>query len=258
MKVGPTLLALMALLAAPAVAIEPFDPFAVATIVARPGARVPLDVPLVDAAGRSTTLRVVAGGRPLLLAPVLHDCPNLCGVTLAGLADAVAGQPLRAGLDFAVAAVSIDPAETPAAAARDLARITIRPSGRALGAAALVGSHTSIAAVTGALGYRYAWDRRINQYAHVAAVAVLTPDGRLVRWIYGLTPRPEAVADAIRAARVGTVGDSLADRLLLLCYHYDPVTGRYTPAIERLVRIAALLTVVALVLAVLRLRRRPA
>jgi len=252
------LLALLAAVAAPLAAQDPFNPFGLATIDERPGARIPLDLAFTDAAGQTTTLREIGAGKPILLAPVLHDCPNLCGVTLAGLADAVAAQPHRPGKDFAVTAFGIDPREDAKAAARDLARLQRASGSDAIAPiSALVGDDRSIRAVTDALGFRYAWDDRIGQYAHVAAVAVLTPDGRLSSWLYGLAPQPKAVGQAISVAAEGRTG-SWTDRLLLLCYHYDPATGRYTPAIEAVLRIAAGLTVAGLAFLLWRLRRRPA
>lgn len=252
------LLLILAALSIPAAAQDPFNPFGLASIDERPGARIPLDLPFTDAAGHRTTLRAIGGGKPILLAPVLHDCPNLCGVTLAGLADAIAAQPHRPGQDFAVTAFGIDPREDADAAARDLARLEEASGSHAIEPiSALVGNESSIRAVTDALGFRYAWDDRIGQYAHVAAVAVLTPDGRLSSWLYGLAPGPQAVAEAIGAAAEGRTG-SWTDQLLLLCYHYDPATGRYTPAIEIILRIAAAATVIGLAVLLWRLRRRAA
>lgn len=250
------LLLLALFVAAPASAQEPFDPFGVARIDERPGARIPLDLAFTDARGRPTTLRAIGEGKPILLAPVLHDCPNFCGVTLAGLAQAVAAQPLRPGRDFAVVAFGIDPDETADAAADDLARLRATSAGATMRSAeALVGGRQAIRRVTDVLGYRYAWDDRIGQYAHVAAVAVLTPDGRLSSWLYGLAPDPQVLTRAIATARAGRTG-SWVEQLLLLCYHYDPATGRYTPAIENILRLAAAATLLALALLVLRLRKR--
>ena len=204
------------LLLAPALlAAAPFDPFDEARIVDRPGAQVPLDARFTDQDGRATTLRRVAAGRPILLAPVLHDCPNICGVTLAGLSDAIAGQASRPGRDVALVAFGIDPAETAADAAADLERLERR---RPLEATALVGDAAAVRAVTDALGYRYAYDPRIGQYAHLAATAVLTPDGRLVRWLNGIAPEPAALASAIADARQEKTG-GLGDAIALLCFH---------------------------------------
>jgi len=258
MMLRAILIVLLVALTGPLAAQDPFNPFGLASIDERPGAHIPMDLAFTGATGQRTTLREIGAGKPILLAPVLHDCPNLCGVTLAGLADAIAAQPHRPGQDFVVTAFGIDPREDASAAARDLTRLQKASGGNAIApVSALIGDERSIRAVTNALGFRYAWDDRMGQYAHVAAVAVLTPDGRLSSWLYGLTPQPQAVGQAIAAAAEGRTG-SWTDRLLLLCYHYDPATGRYTPAIEMILRIAAAVTVAGLALLLWRLRRRPA
>lgn len=235
-----------------AVAQSGFDPFGEARIDRRPDARVPMDAPFLDARGRRTSLRALAAGKPLLLVPVLHHCPNICGVTLAGVAEAIAGQTLRPGRDFALVALGIDPREGPQAARDDLARIK-----QHAGVHALTGQREAIRSVTDAIGYHYAWDERIGQYAHAAATAVISPDGRLTGWLYGLAPRPADLEGALRAARSEQSG-SFGEALLLLCYHYDPATGRYTPAIEKILRLAAGFTVAGIGLLIFRLRRRAA
>jgi protein SCO1/2 len=249
---------LLLALAAPAYAQAGFDPFNEATIDERPGAQIPLDQPFTNARGQPTTLRALADGKPILLAPVLHNCPNICGVTLAGIAQAIDAQSLKPGRDFTFIAFGIDPKEGPEAAAGDLARLRQKPAGAALGpVSALVGAAPAVHAVTDALGYRYAWDDRIGQYAHIAAVAVLTPDGRLSSWLYGLTPEPDDLSEALTDAKAGDTG-SWGEQLLLLCFHYDPNTGRYTVAIEKVLKLAGFLTVAGLAVLVWRLRRRHA
>jgi protein SCO1/2 len=114
-----------------------------------------------------------------------------------------------------------------------------------------------VRAVTGAIGYRYAYDPQAGQYAHVAAVAVLTSDGRLSRWFGGMAPQPNEVEQAlVDATRERTPG--LGETIALLCFHYDPLTGRYSLAIERLVKAAAVLSVIVLAFLVWRLRRQRA
>lgn len=249
--------ALALLLAAASAAAGPFNPFAGAGIDPKPGAQLPVDIPFTDQAGAPATLRQLGAGKPIVLAPVLHNCPNICGVTLGGLMSAIDAQPYRPGRDFAVVAFGIDPAE-----GREDAQKTVRNLGQRNGGTegihALTGQDANVRAVTEALGYRYAFDPGIGQYAHIAAVAVLTPDGRLARWLYGVAPDPTDLRLALTEAGHGTIG-GFGDQLLLLCYHYDPTTGRYSSVIWLLLQLGGGATVLALGgfvgLAVLRERR---
>jgi protein SCO1/2 len=228
-------------------AAEPFDPFGAAGIDGRPGAAVPLDGTFTDQDGRTVSLRRLGRGRPILLVPVQHRCPNICGATLTGVVRAINAQPARAGRDFTLVAFGIDPGEGPGDAAVSAGRLreALAPTPKA-DVTALVGRAPAVQAVTRALGYRYAWDPRIGQYAHLAAAAVLTPDGRLAAWLYGVQPPPDVLRTALAAASHGGLA-GLGERLLLLCYHYDPVSGRYGPLAWTLLR--GLGVVVALVLA---------
>ncbi|HLG48659.1 MAG TPA: SCO family protein [Reyranella sp.] len=225
---------LLIVLAVPAHA---FDPFTKAGIDRRPNARVPLDVRFRDEHGRTLTLRAATEGRPILLVPVVHRCPNICGLTLAGIGEAVQLQKFVAGRDFTLIAFGIDPREGPADAKQSIDGLSQNFPALQVGVHGLTGDAASIAAVVKPLGYRYAWDDDLNQYAHIAAVAVLTPDGRLSRWLYGITPDPTDVRLALTEAGEGKVG-GWGDQLLLLCYHYNPQTGRYGPLIWTLLRVA--------------------
>lgn len=242
------LLLLFLLLIAPVRALA-FDPFAATGIERRPNAVVPLDIAFTDESGRRVTLRALGGGKPVVLVPVLHKCPNICGVTLSGIMDAIMAQHYRPGDDFALVAFGIDPAEKPADAASSLAGLRRRFPKTAGAIHALTGDGRSIRAVTDALGYRYGWDPDIRQYAHLAATAILAPDGRLSRWLYGLAPAANDLGLALTEAGRGQIG-SWTDQLLLLCYHYDPVTGRYSPMIWLALRLAGAATV-ALILALI-------
>lgn len=237
-----------------ATAAAPFDPFAMAGIDEHPGARIPLETIVTDETGARVPLKALAAGEPVLLVPVLHDCPNLCGVTLDGLAAAMRDARLQGDRDARVVAFGIDARESPADARRALARLAERQPESAGRFHATVGDGRAIHAVTDALGYRFAYDPRIGQYAHAAAVAVLTPDGRFSRWLYGLAPEPADLSAALAEARAGRTG-GWARRLVLLCYHYDPATGRYSLAIDWLLRGAGLLTAAGLLVYVLAARR---
>jgi protein SCO1/2 len=233
---------LLMLVATPAHA---FDPFAKAGVDHVADAQVPLDVVFRDQRQREVSLRAAGRGLPIVLAPVLHRCPNICGLTLGGLAQAVLLQKYRPGRDFALVTLGIDPREGPAEAEASIDDLHRSFPGLDLGDMhALTGKAADIARVTGALGYRFGWDESIGQYAHIAAVAILAPDGRLSRWLYGITPQPADLELALTEAGQGRLG-SWRDQLLLLCYHYDPRTGRYGPVIWSVLRVAGGFTVVA-------------
>ncbi|MFZ5779957.1 MAG: SCO family protein [Pseudomonadota bacterium] len=236
-----------------------FDPFRSTGIDRRPDARAPLDVAVVDEQGTSTTLQALARGKPVLLAPVLHRCPNICGLTLAGLTSAVMAQKFRPGRDFTLIAFGIDPREGTGEAVQSLVELRRAfPDLGSDGVHAVTASPADIARVTGALGYRYAWDEGIGQYAHISAVAVLTPAGHLSRWLYGIAPAATDVRLALTEAGDNRTGD-WTDQLLLLCYHYDPETGRYASLVWLLLRIGGGATAVGgsvlIGIAVLRERR---
>jgi protein SCO1/2 len=251
------LLALLLIALAPSALA--FDPFTKAGIDRRPNAAVPLDIAFRDQTGRTMTLRAAGGGKPILLVPVVHRCPNLCGLTLAGIGEAVQLQKFVSGRDFTLVAFGIDPREGPAEAAQSIDGLRQNFPALQAGVQGLTGDAGSISAVLKPLGYRYDWDADLNQYAHIAAVAVLTPDGRLSRWLYGITPDPTDVRLALTEAGEGKVG-MWTDQLLLLCYHYDPKTGRYGSLIWTLLRVAggatALLGLAWIGLALRRERRQ--
>lgn len=238
-------------------AVDPNNPFNSASIDERPGVSIPLDGTFVTQDGRTTTLRRIAGGKPLLIVPVQHECPNICSVTLAGITGAIDGQTkYRPGRDFAIVAFGIDPREGPAQARDDLHRLAqARGGGATWQPAALTGKVRAIHAVTDALGYHYAWSDRLNQYAHMTGTAVLTADGKMSSWLYGLSPTPAQVDQALAQAVAGRSG-GVMQRILLLCFHYDPQTGGYSLAITKALRIAGVLTVIAVALAMLLLSRK--
>jgi protein SCO1 len=202
---------------------------------ARLGTDLPRQLVLTDSAGRPTALGAFLGRRPLLLAPVDYHCKNICGFTLADLFAALQQLDWTPGRDYDVLVVSIDPAATAADAAAASRR---GPEGIHF----LAGDAS---ALTEAIGFRYAYDPESEQYAHPAAVAVVTPDGRLARWLYGYPFEPSDLRLALTEAGGGTIG-TIGDRLWLLCHAYDPATGRYTAAVDQLLEAGGGFTVLLL------------
>jgi protein SCO1/2 len=209
--------------------------------------RLPLDAAFMDEAGRRVPLGAYFGQRPVVLAFAYYDCPMLCTQVLNGLSSALAILSLEPGRDFEIVTISFDPRDTPVSASAKKARYIERY--KQPGAAAawhfLTGDQASIDRVTRAAGFRYAWDADTKQFAHPTGVIVLTPDGRLARYLFGIEYGPRDLRYALVEASDGKVG-SPVDSLLLFCYHYDPTTGRYGVVIMRAVRLAGAATVLAL------------
>ena len=222
--------------------------------------RVPLDVELQDEEGRTRPLGTYFGTRPVVLAFVYYDCPMLCTQVLSALTSALRVLSLEPGRDFDLVAVSFDPRETPALAAEKKAVFVERfgrPSARE-GWHFLTGSDVSIARLTAAAGFRYVWDEPTKQFAHPSGLVVLTPDGRLARYLFGLEYGPRDLRLALVEAAEGRVG-SVIDTVLLYCYQYDPAKGRYGLVVMGTLRVAGIVTVLALgafVIIMLRRERR--
>jgi protein SCO1 len=208
---------------------------------------VPLDTTFLDESGRTVRLGTYFGKRPVVLLFAYYDCPMLCTQVINGLASALAVLSLEPGKDFEIVTVSFDPRDTPATA--DAKKAVYLERYKHAGAAEawhfLTGQPASIARLTKAAGFRYVWDKQTQQFAHPTGVIVLTPDGRLARYLFGIEYGPRDLRYAIVDASEGKVGNAV-DALLLYCYHYDPTTGRYGVAIMRVLRLAGLATVFAL------------
>ena len=210
-------------------------------------ARVPLDTAFNDESGRAVRLGDYFGQRPVVLVFAYYDCPMLCTVVINGLASALNVLSLEPGKDFEIVTVSFNPRDTPATASAKKASYIARY--KQPGAAAawhfLTGNQESIDRLTKAAGFRYVWDAETQQFAHPTGVMVLTPDGRVARYLFGIEYGPRDLRYAIVDASNGRVG-SAVDSLLLFCYHYDPARGRYGVAIMRLIRAGGAATVLAL------------
>jgi protein SCO1 len=217
---------------------------------------IPLNLVFHDEHGSAVTLSEFFGKKPVVLALVYYNCPMLCTQVLNGLDRSLRDVPMDIGKDFNVVTVSIDPSETPklAAAKHDLyAGIYGRP-GAEQGWHFLTGEEAQIRQLANAVGFRYAYDADSKQFAHASAVLVLTPEGKVSRYFYGITYPARDMRLGLVEASEGEIG-SAVDQVLLFCYHYDPVTGKYGVLISRVIKVGGLLTVVAIGILVLLLSR---
>jgi protein SCO1/2 len=223
---------------------------------------VPLDTVFRDEAGRTVRLGEYFGRRPVVLVFAYYDCPMLCTQVINGLSSALGVLSLEPGKDFEIVTVSFNPKDTPATASAKKATYLERYHRSGADAAwhFLSGDQRSIDRLTKAAGFRYVWDAQTNQFAHPTGVIVLTPEGRLARYLFGIEYGPRNLRFALVEASAGRVG-SAVDSLLLYCYHYDPATGRYGLAIMRAMRIGGavtVLTLVAFIVVMLRKERHAA
>jgi protein SCO1 len=213
----------------------------------RIGTDIPLDTPFVDENGKAVTLRDYFGQRrPVVMALVYYECPMLCTQVLNGLVSALGVMNLQAGRDFDVVAISFNPKEGPGLAQAKKANYVQR-YGRPETAAGwhfLTGTQASIDRITNAVGFEYAYDEKIAQYAHGAAIEVLTPKGTIARYFYGIEFSPRDLRLGLVEASEERIG-SVVDDVLLFCYHYDPATGKYGAKILTLVRVAGVATIAA-------------
>lgn len=253
------LIVLLALLALPGVAAAQGgtgDPLEDVAYEQRLGEYVPLELPFVDEAGQAVLLGDYFGEQPVLLALGYYECPMLCSLVREGLVNAVSDVQLNIGADYQVVYVSIDPAETPMNAANAKA-VSLAEYGRpesADGWHFLTGPQDSIQRLADAIGFAYFYDERIDQYAHAAGIVVLTPQGQLARYFYGIEYNPSDLRLGLVEAADNKIG-SLVDQLLLLCYSYDPVTGRYSGLIMTVLRVVSALFVVFVIGLVIFLSR---
>lgn len=221
------------------------------------GSRVPMDVELIDEAGRPVTLRGLAEGKAVLLVPAYYGCPMLCNMVLSGVISSLGTMELDAGRDFEVVVVSFAPEETPQMAAEAKTSLVARYDrpGAEAGFHFLTGSEASVRSVMDSVGFRYAYVPEREEWAHAAGVVVLTPEGTVARYLYGVEYPARDLRLGLVTAAGGTIG-SAVDEVLLYCLRYDPATGRYSLAILNIVRAGGVLTVLALAAFMLLSRRR--
>jgi protein SCO1/2 len=214
----------------------------------RMGAQLPMDLQLRNEEGKVVPISsVFANGKPVIITPVYYSCPMLCNVVVDQLVNRLDDLRLDVGRDFNVLTYSFDHQETaPEAAAKR--RLYLRRYGRA-GAGDgwhfFTGDEKSVRALSDAVGFHFAWDEQKKQFAHPAAVIVATGDGRIARYFYGLDYTARDLRLGLVEASDGKIGTA-TDKLMLLCYDYDPATGRYSATAMNIMRVGGAASVLGL------------
>ena len=200
-----------------------------------------------DETGKPVELADYFGRKPLILNLVYYRCPMLCGEVLSGLETALRILKFDVGREFDVLTVSFDPQETPEMAAAKKAELLKRYGrpGAAAGWHFLTGTQTSIDALTQSAGFEYEYDPKTQQFAHATAILILTPQGRIAQYYYGIEFAPRDLRLGLVQASENKIG-TLADQVLLYCYHYDPDQGKYGAIISRILKLAAVATIALL------------
>ncbi len=208
---------------------------------------VPLDLVFRDEHGRPVQLGQFFAGRPVVLSLVYYSCPMLCTQVLNGMSRSLKALPLAIGKDFNVVTVSIDPTERPtlAEAKHSLYTGIYGRPGAAEGWHFLTGDEPQIKRLADAVGFRYAYDPDSKQFAHASGIILLTPDGKVSRYFYGIQYPERDLRLGLVDASQGKIG-SPVDQLLLFCYHYDPHTGKYGLLISRVIQLSGLVTMLVL------------
>jgi len=209
--------------------------------------RIPLDLMFRDETGKIVRLREFFGKKPVVLQFVYYRCPMLCPIVLDGTTEALTALKYDIGNEYDMITVSIDPRDK----AQDAALMKdkyVKRYGRLASASGwhfLTAHETAIKSLADAVGFQYAYDPKMDQFAHGAALFVLTPDGRMSRYFFGFEYKPRDLRLAIYEASEGKIG-SLADQLLLLCFHYDPKIGKYSRDAMLFARAGGVTTMLAL------------
>jgi len=218
-------------------------------------AQLPLDLELKDETGRMVKMGSYFGKKPVILTLVYYQCPMLCTYVLNGLVRSMRALSFDAGKEFDIVTVSFDSRETPslALAKKQLYLKEYARAGAENGWHFFTADQNSIDLLTQAAGFKYKYDPKQDQFAHASGIMVATPEGKLARYFYGVEYPPRDLRLALVEASENKIG-SLADQVLLFCFHYDPSTGKYGAYALNLVRLGGVITVVCLGLFIVRSR----
>ena len=221
------------------------------------GDTIPLDLTFRDEHGHGVTLRQFFRQRPVILTLVYYQCPMLCTEVLNGLMRSAKELPLAIGKDFSIVTLSIDPSERPVLAnvKHELYTGLYGKPGAPQGWHFLTGDEPQIKALAQAVGFRYAYDSASGQFAHPSGIMLLTPQGKLARYFYGISFPARDLRLGLVEASQEKIGSPI-DQILLYCYHYDPATGKYGLLISRVIQMAGALTVLSVGLLIMVLFRR--
>ncbi len=226
------------------------------------GAMVPLDATFRNEDGKVVTLgQTLSTGRPAVLLLGYHECPMMCSVVLNGLVESLHDLKWTAGREFDLIDVSINPSESASLAAKQR-RIYLKRYSRSGAAggwhfltAAEAGQEDSIRRLAESVGFRYRYDPATKQYAHASGFVILTPDGRVSRYFFGINFNPAELHGALAAAGAREINLTPIEQFLLLCFHYNPIQGKYGALIFNVLRGGAILTIFALAFGIYRLAR---
>ena len=209
--------------------------------------QIPADLNFRDETGKPVRLGDYFGKKPMILNLVYYNCPMLCGEVLSGLESAMRVLKFDVGKEYDVLTVSFDPRETPDMATKKKAEFLKRygRAGADQGWHFLTGQQESIDALTKAAGFQYQYDPKTGQFAHATAIVLLTPGGKITQYYYGVEYAPKDLRLGLIQASQNKIG-TLADQVLLYCYHYDPNTGKYGAIISRVLQLSALATILGL------------
>jgi protein SCO1/2 len=209
--------------------------------------QLPLTLSFRDETGKMVQLGDYFGEKPVILSFAYYDCPMLCTLVINGLIRTLRTLSFSAGTEFNIVTVSFNPKDTPPMAAikRQTSLQSYSRKGAENGWHFLTGDEKTIQQLTQAVGFRYAYDENTQQYQHPSGIMILTPDGKLSRYFYGIEYAPRDVRLGLIEASAGKIG-SPVDQVLLLCFHYDPTTGKYGLIITRALQLGGLATMLAL------------
>lgn len=213
----------------------------------RLGEQIPPNLTFRDETGKPVRLADYFGKKPMILNLVYYQCPMLCGEVLSGLTSSLANVKFDVGKQFDVITVSFDPRETPEMAAEKKHTFLQRYNrpGAEQGWHFLSGDESNIAALTRAAGFGYQFDEKTGQFAHATTILILTPEGKISRYLYGVEYPPKDLRLGLVEASENKIGN-LVDAVLLYCYHYDPATGKYGAIIMNIMRLAGVVTMLVL------------